>query len=199
MEHDHVLDLYFLDIPRPSPGNAVNMVSIWEHHEGSVHTLPEDGDSSTGSTRSVHTKAEHLEDDGYDLDPLPYPLGFSLIPRFLPRRGDMVLNVNNDEPVVQGETDEQWQLRELRNASRAERRHQKTEEEERRRGPRPRDLANAFDRVGERQVFRTPSDNVAVAMANLDRLPNQPEIQQVREDIRAHLIAAMGQTVELAK
>jgi hypothetical protein len=45
----------------------------------------------------------------------------------------------------------------------------------------------------------TPSANVAVAMTNLDRLPDQPEIQQVREDIRAHLIAAMGQTVELAK
>jgi hypothetical protein len=28
MERDHVLDLYFLDIPRPSPGNAVNMVGI---------------------------------------------------------------------------------------------------------------------------------------------------------------------------
>jgi hypothetical protein len=85
MERDHVSDLYFLDIPRSSLGNAVNMVGIQEHHEGSVHTLPEDGDSSTGSTRSVHTEAEHLKDDGYDLDPLPYPLGFSLIPRFPPR------------------------------------------------------------------------------------------------------------------
>jgi hypothetical protein len=28
MERDHVLDLYFLDIPQPSPGNAVNMVSV---------------------------------------------------------------------------------------------------------------------------------------------------------------------------
>jgi hypothetical protein len=52
------------------------MVRVWEHHEGSVHTLPEDGDSSTGSTRSVHTEVEHLKDDAYDLDPLPYPLSF---------------------------------------------------------------------------------------------------------------------------
>jgi hypothetical protein len=111
----------------------------------------------------------------------------------------MVLNVSNDEPVVEGEIDEQQQLRELCNAGHAERRHQEAEEEERRRGPRPRDLANTFDRVGERQVFRTPSANVAVTMANLDRLPNQPEIQQVREDIRAHLFAAMGETVKLAK
>jgi hypothetical protein len=50
MEQGHVLDLYFLDIPRPPPGNAINMVSIWEFHDGSVHTLPEDGDSSTRST-----------------------------------------------------------------------------------------------------------------------------------------------------
>jgi hypothetical protein len=40
---------------------------------------------------------------------------------------------------------------------------------------------------------------MAVAIDNLDRLPDQPEIQQVRDDIRAHLIAAMGQIVELAK
>jgi hypothetical protein len=106
-ERDHVSDLYFLDIPRPSPDNAVNMVRVQEHREGSVHTLPEDGDSSTGSTRSVHTEVEHLEDDRYDLDPLPYPLGFPQILRFPPRRGNMVLNVSNDEPIVEGETDEQ--------------------------------------------------------------------------------------------
>jgi hypothetical protein len=123
MERGHVLDLYFLDIPRPSLGNAVNMVNIQEHREGSVHTLPEDGDSSIGSTRSVHTKVEHLKDDEYDLDPLPYPLGFSQIPRFPLRRGDMVLNVSYDEPAVEGEIDEQRQLRELCNAGRVERSH----------------------------------------------------------------------------
>jgi hypothetical protein len=111
MERDHVSYLYFLDIPQPSPGNAVNMVAIHEHHEGSVHTLPEYGDSSTGSTRSVHTEVEHLNDE-YDLDPLPYPPGFPHIPRFPPRCGDMVLNVSNDESTVMGETDEQRQLRE---------------------------------------------------------------------------------------
>jgi hypothetical protein len=151
------------------------MVRVQEHREGSVHTLPEDGDPSIGSTCSVHTEVEHL-DDKYDLDPLPYPLGFPLIPRFPSRHGNMVLNVSNDKPPVMGETDEQRQLCEQRNADRAERRCLEAEEGERRRGPRPRDLANAFDRVGERQVFRTPSANVAVTMANLDRLPDQPEI-----------------------
>jgi hypothetical protein len=120
MERDHVSDLYFLDIPRPPPGNAVNMVSIREYHEGLAHTLPEDGDSSIGSTRSIHTEAEHLDDDEYDRDPLPYPLGFSPIPRFPPRHGDMVLNVSNDEPAIAGETDKQQQLREQRNTDRTE-------------------------------------------------------------------------------
>jgi hypothetical protein len=120
MKRDHVLDLLFLDIPRPSPGNAVNMVRVQEYCEGSIHTLPEDGDSSNESTRSVHTEVEHLDDE-YDLDPLPYPLCFPLIPRFPPRRGDMVLNISNDEPTVMGETDGQRQLHEQRNADRVER------------------------------------------------------------------------------
>jgi hypothetical protein len=50
IEQDHASDLHILDILQPPPGNAVNMVGIQEYHEGSVHTLPEDGDSSTGST-----------------------------------------------------------------------------------------------------------------------------------------------------
>jgi hypothetical protein len=107
MKRDHASDLYFLDIPRPPPGNAVNIVDIWEHNEGSVHTLPEEGCSSIGSTRSVRTEAEHLDHDEYDLDPLPQPPSFTPIPRFPPRRRDMVLNVSNDEPLVAGETDEQ--------------------------------------------------------------------------------------------
>jgi hypothetical protein len=81
------------------------------------------------------SKAEHLEDDGYDMDPLPYPPGFSLIPRFPSRCGDMVLNVSNDEPIVEGETDEQWQLHELRNIGRAKCRHLEAEEEEYQRDP----------------------------------------------------------------
>jgi hypothetical protein len=109
MEREHVSNLRFLDIPRPSPGNAINMVRVQEYHEGSIHTLLEDGDSSTESTCSIHTEVEHLDDE-HDLDPLPYPPGFSPIPRFPPRCGDIVLNVSNDEPAVVGETDEQRQL-----------------------------------------------------------------------------------------
>ena len=71
------------------------------------------------------------------------------------------------------------------------------EEEARRIRVLPRDLNNAFDRVGDKQVFRTPSANVAVAMATMQRLPNTPEIQAVRDDIQAYLTAAMAQTVEI--
>jgi hypothetical protein len=110
-ERDHDSDVYFLDIPQPPPGNTINMVRVREHHEGSVHTLPEDGDSNTRSTRFVHTEVEHLNDE-YDLDPLSYPSGFPPIPRFPPIHGNMVLNVSNDEPVVVGETNKQRQLHE---------------------------------------------------------------------------------------
>jgi len=36
-------------------------------------------------------------------------------------------------------------------------------------------------------------------MTNLDRLPDTLEYQGVRTNIRAHLIAAMGQTIDLLK
>jgi hypothetical protein len=36
-------------------------------------------------------------------------------------------------------------------------------------------------------------------MANLDRLLDMPENHAVREDIKAYLTIAMGQTVELAQ
>ena len=63
----------------------------------------------------------------------------------------------------------------------------------------PHNLGDAFDMVGDQQVYKTPSANVAVAMANLDRLPDTPECQGVRSSVRAHLIAAMGQTATLLK
>ena len=53
--------------------------------------------------------------------------------------------------------------------------------------------------VGDQPVYKTPSANVAVAMANLDRLPNTPKCQGVRSSVRAHLIAVMGQTATLLK
>jgi hypothetical protein len=157
----------------------VNMVSI--------RTLPDDKATSTNSsTGSVPTEVLHPEDEDYNLDLPPYPPGFFHFPVFPPQRGDLVFNVSNDELVVDGETDEQRQQREQRNADRAQRRA----DEERQLAPH--NLSDAFDMVGNQQVYKTPSANVVVAMANLDRLPDTPEYQGIRSNIRAHLIVAMG-------
>jgi len=85
---------------RQTSRHFVNMVSI--------HTLPEDETNITNSiTGSVSTEVLHHADKDYDLDFPPYPPGFSRFPVFPPRRGDLVFNVSNDEPVIDGETDEQ--------------------------------------------------------------------------------------------
>ena len=104
--------------------------------------------------------------------------------------------MSNDEHVLDGETDDQRQQREQRNADRAQR---QAHEEEQQRQLAPHNLDDAFDMVGDQQVFKTPSANVAVAMANLERFSNTPEYQDVRTSIRAHLIAAMGQTADLLR
>jgi len=160
----------------------------------SIRTLPKDkSDSINSNTGSVPTEVLHPKDEDYDLDLPPYPPGFSRFLVFPPRRGDQVLNVSNDEPVVDGETDEHRQQRELCNANRAQRRADKE------RQLIPNNLGDAFDRVRNQQVYKTPSANVAVAMANLDRLPDTPEYQDIRSNIRAHLIATIGQTATLLK
>jgi len=91
------------------------MVMIRELRDGQAS-------STSSSTGSVPTEVINSEDEDYDLDLPPYPPGFSSFPVFPPRRGDLVLNVSGDETVVNGETDEQRQLREQRNADRARRR-----------------------------------------------------------------------------
>jgi len=109
----------------------------------SICTLPEDKSSSTNSsTRSVPTEVLHPEDEDYNLDLPSYPLGFSRFPVFPPRRRDLVLNVSNDEPIVEGETDEQRQQREQRNTDRA----QRQADEERQLAPN--NLGDAFNMVG---------------------------------------------------
>jgi len=162
------------------------MVTIRELRDGQAS-------STNSSTGSVPTEVINSEDEDYDLDLPPYPPGFSRFPIFPPQRGDIVFNISADEPAVDGETDEQRQLREQCNADRARRRA-----DEERQVP-PHNLSDAFDMVGDQPVYKTPSANVAVAMANLDRLPDTPECRGVRSSVRAHLIAAIGQTATLLK
>ena len=88
----------------------------------------------------------------------------------------MINVVSNDKPPAVGEIEQERLAREARNIDRFNRRQIEAEAEEARRiRVQPRDLNNAFDRVGDKQVFRTPSANVAVAMATMQWLPNTLE------------------------
>ena len=111
----------------------------------------------------------------------------------------MINVVSNDEPPAVDETKQERLACEARNIDQFNRRQIEAEgeEEERRIRVQPCDLNNAFDRVGDKQVFRTPSANVAVAMATMQRLPNTPEIQAIRDDMQAYLTAVMAQTAEI--
>ena len=106
----------------------------------------------------------------------------------------MINVVSNDEPPTVGEIEQERIAREARNIDRFNRQQieAKAEEEAQRIRVQPCDLNNAFDRVGDKQVFRTPSANVAVTMATMQWLPNTPETQAVRDDIQAYLTAAMA-------
>ena len=159
------------------------MVRIEEYQEGSVHTVQEGGSSSLSSIASIgsiHTELQRRDNEEveYDLDIPDHSPGFPRFPSFPPRRGDLINVVSNDEPLAVGETEQERLAREACNIDRFNRRQAKAEVEvePRRIRLQPRDLNNAFDRVGEKQVFRTPSANVAVAMAIIQRLPNTPEI-----------------------
>ena len=133
------------------------MVRIEEYQEGSVHTVQEGGSSSPSSIASngsIHTELQLRDDEevDYDLDILDRPPGFPRFPSFPPRRGDLINVVSNDKPPAVGETEQERLAREARNIDRFNRRQAEAEAEEEARRIRlqPRDLNNAFDRVGEK-------------------------------------------------
>jgi hypothetical protein len=72
------------------------------------------------------------------------PMGFPCFLVFPPRRGDLVFNVSNDEPILNGEIDEQRQQHEQHNADHAQ---QRADEEQQQLVPN--NLDNAFDMVGD--------------------------------------------------
>ena len=92
----------------------------------------------------------------------------------------MINVVSNDEPPTVGKTEQERLARKACNIDRFNHRQAEAEAEEEARCIRlqPRNLNNAFDRVGEKQVFRTPSTNIAVAMATMQRLPNTQKSRQ---------------------
>jgi hypothetical protein len=119
----------------------------------------------------------------------------------------MINVVSQDEdPPTRGETNQQRQERQQRNANRAQRHidedarlaqqqadhdQQEVDVAIRRNRLQGRNLNDAFDMVGNKLVFKTPSANVAVAIESLKRLLDTPEIQNIQEDLQAYLQAAM--------
>ena len=81
----------------------------------------------------------------------------------------MINVVSNDEPPVVGKIEQERLAHEPCNIDRFNCQQIEAEAEEvaRRIRVQPCDLNNAFDRVGDKQVFRTPSANVVVAMATM--------------------------------
>jgi hypothetical protein len=62
-EHDHVLDLYLIDLPDlDHPAPTVNMVDIRQIGQDSLSTILEEG---TGSTESHRTSYTHTLIDPY--------------------------------------------------------------------------------------------------------------------------------------
>ena len=133
------------------------MVRMEDYQEGSIHTVQEGGSSSSSgiaSNASVHTELQHHDDEGveYDLDIPDHAPGFPQFPPFPPRRGDLINVVSNDEPPAVGKTEQERIAREARNIDRFNRRQieAEAEEEAQRIRVQPRDLNNAFDRVGDK-------------------------------------------------
>jgi hypothetical protein len=133
------------------------MVRIEEYQEGSVHTVQEGGSSSPSNIASIgfiHTELQHRDNEGveYDLDIPDHSPRFPRFPSFPPRQGDLINVVSNDEPPTVGKTEQERLAHEARNIDQFNRRQAEAEAEEEAQHIRfqPRDLNNAFDRVGEK-------------------------------------------------
>jgi hypothetical protein len=171
----------------------------------SIHTTQTDSrlslGSSTASDKNTQTMVLHHVSSSYE--EMLHPPGFPRISAFPPRRGAMINVVSQDEdPPTRGETDQQRRERQQCNADRAQHRidedtclaqqqadrdQQEADAVARRNRLQGRNLNDAFDMVGNRPVFKTPSANVAVAIESLKRLPDTLEIQNIREDLQAYL------------
>jgi hypothetical protein len=103
-KHDHVLDLYLLDLPKPDhPAPTVNVVQIKQIGEDSLSTIPEE---STGSTGSHGTNYTRTLIDPYGEDFPAFPPGF----------GGAIFAVSNNETPRDGETNQERAAQEKRNA-----------------------------------------------------------------------------------
>jgi hypothetical protein len=179
-KHDHILDLYLLDLPEPDhPAPTVNMVQIRQIGEDSFSTISEE---STGSTGSHGTNYTCTLIDPYGEHFLAFPPGF----------GGAVFTVSNDETPRDGETDQERAAQEKRNADRRARRVdlENIEEDAIDAGVDGqhdirRDLANAFDMCDNQQVFKMPSANIAITMNELNKFPESLALDAVKAYLKA--------------
>jgi hypothetical protein len=111
----------------------------------------------------------------------------------------MINMVSQDEdPPARGETDQQRRERQQRNTDRAQCRIDEDARLAQQQADRDqqeanvvarcnrlqgRNLNDAFEMVGNRLVFKTPSANVVVSIESLKRLPDTLEIQNIQEDL----------------
>jgi hypothetical protein len=152
------------------------MVDIRQIRHDSLSTIQEEG---TGSTDSHGTRYTRTLID-------PYGQEFSTFP---PDFGGAVFAISNDEPSSDRETDQERIAREERNADRRAWRVdlENAEEDAAVGGQRDiyRDLTDAFDMRDNQQVFKTPSANIAVAMNELNKLPESPALDVVKACLKA--------------
>jgi hypothetical protein len=120
----------------------------------SLSTIPEERSESTGSTHAITN---------------PYEKEFSV---FSPDFAGTIFAISADEPSREGETDQERAARVERNTDHMAR-GVEWENAEHTEGQCPiqRDLADAFDMCGNKQVHKTPSASIAVAMNELTKLP----------------------------
>jgi hypothetical protein len=174
-ERDYFSDHYLIDMPKlDHPAPTVNVVEIRQIGEDSLSIIPEE---ITGSTESHGASYTRTLIDPYGQEFLAFP----------PRFGGAVFAVSNDEPPRNGETDQERVAREERNVDRRAWRVDLENAEEDTADAAMGgqhdiccDLTDTFDLCDNQQVFKTPSANIAVAMNELNKLPESPALDAVK-------------------
>jgi hypothetical protein len=178
-DRNHILGLSLVDLPEPDhPAPTINMVEIRKIRENSLSIILEE---SIESTESHGTSYTCTFIDPYGQEFLAFPPSF----------GGTVFTISNDEPPHDGETDQERVAREERNTDRRAQRvdleNAKDDAADAGAGGQcdiHYDLTDAFDMCDNQQVFKTPSANIAVAMNELNKLPESPTLDAVKRYLK---------------
>jgi hypothetical protein len=158
--HDHVLDLFLLELPEISHPAPSSTWWILGRLVG-IRSLP---------------SGKKAPDLPVLPGPTPLPTHTKRSSRCFPGFRGAIFTISTDEPSYEGEMDQERAARVERNVDRMARRVGRENAEETRaniEGWRPIqcDLADAFDMCGNHKVHKTPSANIAIAMNELAKLP----------------------------